>query len=823
MVTIGGDSSGKLYGKSQVDDYRCRGHALQESNLVQFIADTYEDQPDPATQSPPVEAHSAESGASGSGRPRNERIRYQNGHPRHDKIVRVVRSMGHNNLANFIGGHTIPRSDDPEIYDYYCASILVLLKPWRDLARDLKQPNETWADAFAAFKTNTDTHTRRMIDGFQYYHECESAAKERRAERQKRTGQNQSTDDFAMDEDSPVIAEEQQLTPKLLDELRSEERSPREQQHARLAVLQAFQAGVFKDAHDTYSGDTCLPRERQPSSTQGITHSSPSTQDQLSRWREQMQDDISRQALESLYTQDPEDGGGDVQLHDEDDRPSVHMREVEMSEEALTPASVAELKVDQRRAYDIVSWHLDQSLAGKDPPPLRMIISGEGGTGKSKVIQTITNRFQESNASRLLVKGAYTGIAASLINGKTTHIIGSISQNKGRLSDEAKAKLQRFFLHVRYLIIDEYSMIGKTVFAALSRNIGIGKQQAGDPTSERSFGGISVILCGDHHQFPPVMGGEEALYWPSNTYDSTESQLGRAIFDEFREVVILREQMRVTDTVWRDFLRNLRFGRVQPEDITMLRGQLLGSEHCAPTDFTTAPWKGAGLVTPRHAVRLKWNDHAVQQHCADSGCRRFVIRADDTVKDRRGRRDLTLREKVDVQRKRLNATRADGRNQLPDCIDVAIGMKVMVTTNVETDLDITNGARGTVVGIVLHEAEPPIGDGDVIHLQHQPAYILVKLDRTRATRLAGLEDQVIPIEPIAQSFDIRTKVNGKLTTKRVHRRQLPMASAYAFTDYRAQGQTIPYVLVDLAQPPSNGLSLFNLYVALSRSSGRETI
>ncbi|EIM82415.1 uncharacterized protein STEHIDRAFT_64972 [Stereum hirsutum FP-91666 SS1] len=45
-----------------------------------------------------------------------------------------------------------------------------------------------------------------------------------------------------------------------------------------------------------------------------------------------------------------------------------------------------------------------------------------------------------------------------------------------------------------------------------------------------------------------------------------------------------------------------------------------------------------------------------------------------------------------------------------------------------------------------------------------------------------------------------------------------MSSAYAFTDYRAQGQTIPYVLIDIAQPPSNGLSLFNLYVALSRSS-----
>ncbi|KAJ7246447.1 hypothetical protein C8J57DRAFT_1081470, partial [Mycena rebaudengoi] len=45
----------------------------------------------------------------------------------------------------------------------------------------------------------------------------------------------------------------------------------------------------------------------------------------------------------------------------------------------------------------------------------------------------------------------------------------------------------------------------------------------------------------------------------------------------------------------------------------------------------------------------------------------------------------------------------------------------------------------------------------------------------------------------------------------------------AFTDYRFQGQTIPYVLVDIGKPPTGTLSLFNLYVALSRSSGRATI
>ncbi|KAF9482840.1 hypothetical protein BDN70DRAFT_800717, partial [Pholiota conissans] len=47
--------------------------------------------------------------------------------------------------------------------------------------------------------------------------------------------------------------------------------------------------------------------------------------------------------------------------------------------------------------------------------------------------------------------------------------------------------------------------------------------------------------------------------------------------------------------------------------------------------------------------------------------------------------------------------------------------------------------------------------------------------------------------------------------------------AYAFTDYRSQGQTLPYVIINVASPPTGKLTLFNLYVALSRSAGRKTI
>jgi hypothetical protein len=86
------------------------------------------------------------------------------------------------------------------------------------------------------------------------------------------------------------------------------------------------------------------------------------------------------------------------------------------------------------------------------------------------------------------------------------------------------------------------------------------------------------------------------------------------------------------------------------------------------------------------------------------------------------------------------------RKDLPGKIELAKGMKVLVTDNVETDLDVTNGARGKIVDIILHPDEPPIGDGAIVHLKYLPSYILVKLCRTRASKLDGLEESVIPVE-----------------------------------------------------------------------------
>ena len=78
---------------------------------------------------------------------------------------------------------------------------------------------------------------------------------------------------------------------------------------------------------------------------------------------------------------------------------------------------------------------------------------------------------------------------------------------------------------------------------------------------------------------------------------------------------------------------------------------------------------------------------------------------------------------------------------------------------------------------------------------------------------------MIPIVTVKKNFTINK--NGTKTT--VTRYQLPLTLAYAFTDYRSQGQTLEPVIVDIGPPPFGHLKTFNVYVALSGGTGRDGI
>jgi hypothetical protein len=174
---------------------------------------------------------------------------------------------------------------------------------------------------------------------------------------------------------------------------------------------------------------------------------------------------------------------------------------------------------------------------------------------------------------------------------------------------------------------------------------------------------------------------------------------------EFSVVVTLKEQKCVTDPVWLDFLWNLRKGSVNAEHVKMLRSLIIGDKTSQAVDFDREPWNEAALVTPRHAVRVQWNNAALRKMCRDNGQSIFICRAEDMIRGR----SISLRERYALETHRGSSKKNRGSRtskDLPYQIEIAIGMKVMVTNNVETDLDITNGARGEIVDIVLHPDEP---------------------------------------------------------------------------------------------------------------------
>jgi hypothetical protein len=220
-----------------------------------------------------------------------------------------------------------------------------------------------------------------------------------------------------IDEEREAQFTEEQLVAMIADQI-----PWREKVHAQLAIDAVRSAKLF-------TGNTSDWNVRQQDE---ISIATKTHLEQLKKWNVQMKNDvlILNNLLEAGMDKTPEMNGARVDMLRElgtmEPGMTNNVNEAPVgeagSEAALTALKIKELKTDQRRAFDIITWHVKQMLAGKNPPPLRMILYGEGGTGKSKVIQSVTAEMEHLRAGSLLLKSAYTGVAASLIDGKTTTV-----------------------------------------------------------------------------------------------------------------------------------------------------------------------------------------------------------------------------------------------------------------------------------------------------------------------------------------------------------------------------------------------------------------
>jgi len=453
---------------------------------------------------------------------------------------------------------------------------------------------------------------------------------------------------------------------------------------------------------------------------------------------------------------------------------------------------------------------------------LRMLVLGSGGTGKTKLIRAVTETFQYYDKLDILAKCATTGIAVVEIGACTLHswvaLPNKIPKDDDWLERASKASMEKRCANMKgkeFLIVDKVSMENKVTECCLSEITGQSRAQEEKGRAHEPFGSMHDIKFGDFHQFPPVGNPTGALYVDRPKKDSKQALLGREIFLQFNKVVILDKQNRIKDETWNGILGQLRIDECSVDDLHEIEKLVLTNPECDIPDFSKAPWDQAILVTPQHSVRNLWNEHALAKHCTKTGNQRYIVSAED--KSRKGNETLTTEARLAIAGLDDKQT-----GKLPASVHMAIGMKAMVIVNMATEADIANGTWGVIQDIIMDEREEesdPNEDGAIV-LKYPPAMLLFRPDKKTNLTFLGLPTGIIPLTPSEALFTVTDRTNQK---NKLTRRQYAMTAGYVLTDYKAQGQTIEYVIIDIGRPPTGSLSPFSAYVALSRSRGRDTI
>ena len=789
--------SGRLRLVSRLQDYANRGDSLESFSLLRFVHDTYN-----GTKLKP-------SAIDGSGSRSSERCFYLDSTDDTSKC-RVVRRAGHQTIVEFVGGY-LPRNDSDETRELYCATMLALLVPWRDISK-IHGDSPSLEHRFGCFVASADPKTLKFLKDVQYYFESSDGSR-RRSDVIRNPDENELRSDM-VEEDSGYDGREGYSHGEPSEEdirLVLERPYGRDEEcFAQAAMNIAMDSGIFSEQDDFQMNIDWKEIAPLARLEDWECHR---------RWERIIERAAKRDNDGSIVDNSVEIIPGEHSLL-APDLPTV----IEKRDDARSPYIGPDvLNQKQRMVHEIVSNHLNAELDLRRPPQLLILVIGHGGTGKSTLLNAITASFEEKGVLDLLAKTAMTGVAASVIGGTTLHWWAGLPPRKmpkgdewmNRSSKAIKKRRQSNIESKLWLSIDEAGMLTKDELTFISQIAGTVRTGNGNADSTIPFGGLNVLLIADFHQFPPTANPNVALY--SSDVPRQSSVVGENIYKQFDTVIELTEQKRVVDSRWEEILHHSRTGDCTEEDLAIIHRLVLTDESCDIPDFTKPPWSEVILVTPRNSVRAAWNTSKMQEHCRRSGNLLYRVKAEDTAG--KERRTLSLSERLSVAGMNMKET-----CRMEHMVEIAIGTKSMVTQNIATDLGLANGSRGIIVDIVLDPRErinrQEEDNSGIIELTFPPTTVILKLSRKPTfDAFPGLRPGEVPIFPFEGKFHVGSKAEGVTIT----RRQTPLTPAYAFTDQKSQAQTLGNVIVDIGFLKRFPVNQFAAYVALSRSTGHESI
>ena len=353
---------------NQVTDYEYRGTEQDEVNIIHFFKDNY----DEAIRCSPPDKSNTHTGC-----PRHNRVQYTPDHPYHTSRQRVLCPELHNNLINFVGPW-FPRRNDADGEDVYYASMVMLFRPWCNIRSDLKGTDKTWKQAFEHLQAGMSCEELRMLDNIQYYYHCKQSA-DKHSEDDAEENETLSTE-HTNQEDYEYVEEDEEQTCET-------RRVDREMINGQLAIEAGRLIGIFSEEAEEPTADTLSGAWHTFRNAIAVDF------ENLQNWRSH----LDASSPDGLSVHDIHHANGDARVEQLLEVQVNHSDATvpEGCETSLDMINVDFLNGDQLRAFDIITWHIERTLSGLQPPPLHLMIHGEGGTGKSALIQTVSEYFSK--------------------------------------------------------------------------------------------------------------------------------------------------------------------------------------------------------------------------------------------------------------------------------------------------------------------------------------------------------------------------------------------------------------------------------------------
>ena len=457
---------------------------------------------------------------------------------------------------------------------------------------------------------------------------------------------------------------------------------------------------------------------------------------------------------------------------------------------------VAELLTLNRRqsaALWLLCRHLDRvHRLEKDLPQLCQFVGGEGGTGKSRIIEAVIALFAGKGMLHRLLVTATSGTAAARINGITIHAACSVSVDGSRTACKGEPAQARKtsptslrvdgqsrmdWLDKYMLIVDEVSMLGAKTFDAVN------EQLCKFRGCTQDFGGIPVILfLGDFRQFRPVQ--ERSVLVPSSDFLWDEGKTFRveqryqhdkahALWKRFTTVVMLNEQVRAaSDVQLQRLLTRIRKGVADKSDVDLLNS-------ICYRDGRRIPWDaGITVVTPLN--RNRWNLN-IEATLAFQKQRQAQLRI--FISEHRWKGSQPSEEEALM----ILGYGDDSSVPIPAVFMFVPGMPIVVNRNTYQGLKLVNGSSYTALEVIIDKEYPGhrVSADTILHFG-PPAGIILAAESTKGFKFVCMPPGTVLLAPLSSKIECARRRPWQQHD--VTRRGLPCtaASLVQTTRYRVE-------------------------------------